>query len=103
MAINSEAVEAAAKAIYAARGYAGISKTDTGETRSVWASSMGHARAALAAAEPLIREAIAQEIEDEADKPVNAGRSISDPNAYARMSAYDRAASIVRQGGTNDE
>lgn len=44
-------------------------------------------------------EALAQKIEAEADKPVNAGRSAEDRNAYARMSAYDNAARIAR-GGT---
>jgi hypothetical protein len=39
---TDELVEILAEAIYAARGYAGISKTDTGETRSVWASSLDY-------------------------------------------------------------
>jgi hypothetical protein len=44
---TDELVEILAEAIYAARGYAGISKTDTGETRSVWASSLDYADAAM--------------------------------------------------------
>lgn len=101
------AVEAAAKALdkVVPNGggvlweYDEVMDDATGQTMKRPVTLTDAAKEALRAAYPAIaehlREQIADEIQDLAD---GVGRTTTDSNAYARMTAYEYAARIVREG-----